>query len=597
MTSTAARELSHGAAAGAAVQRARRLLLACQRAEGWWPDPAAAAISVAAEGLLALDVMAVRSGPVTHIAARRIRAAQRADGSWAGGEPGPAADLSASVLAYLALRLAGDSPDAYHMATAAGWIRDAGGVHAVSVPARVWLAMFGLADWASVPVPAPEVSSLSARATPESEMRSPVATVTLAVLGALRPTRPPPATLTELQATGPPRRAGAGPCAARAARPAALRRCGRWLADWQLQSGPAEPHRPGWPLTLVALHALGYPASDPAQVTGLAQRAAADEPPGWRSEGLAPVANTALAIEALSAAGSSADRAALLAAGRWLLGQQLPAPAPALTPRDAALSRGWSFCPDGCPRPADTACVLAALGVLDPQFAPGLAAPDGAVRWLAETQGRDGSWAGSAALTGYCVRALASQPARQPPTVRAVRRGVIWLLRNQLPLGAWPGGRGDGDLLATTVALTALRAAGVLPGKPSVTGAVSWLLAAQHTDGGWYLGGIAGASLAGASLAGAGLDGASVDGAGSDPVGTAQALTALVAAGAEARPAVDAAARWLISAQLPDGSWDYPGPGAAADRQLRWRPASAASPAAGVLLPLRALGSYAATVS
>ncbi len=67
------------------------------------------------------------------------------------------------MLAYLTLRLAGDSPDAYHMAVAAGWIRDAGGLAATALSVKVWLASFGLTEWDSLPVPLPEVIYLPPR--------------------------------------------------------------------------------------------------------------------------------------------------------------------------------------------------------------------------------------------------------------------------------------------------------------------------------------------------------------------------------------------------------------------------------------------------
>jgi squalene-hopene/tetraprenyl-beta-curcumene cyclase len=565
------------------VQRACRLLLASQHAEGWWPDPAIAEVTVAAEGLLALEMLAVRTPAATTVAARQIRSVQRADGSWAGGEPGAAADLSASVLAYLALRLAGDSPDAYHMAAAAGWIRDAGGIDAVGATARAWLAMFGLTAWARVPVPAPEASSLLERATAAGTVRS-VTAIALAVLGALRPASPPPATLTELQAigrqTGPSAVVVTAPHPTRgAARPAVLRRYGWWLADWHLQAGRPDSGRP---LSLAALHALGYPPSHPALAAGLARLAGVDGPPGGCGGGLPPVAQTALATEALSAAGVDGNRAALLAAGRWLR-QQVAMAASGPGAHDGWRPRGWSFCPDGCARPADTACVLIALSALDLRGLTGVAAPADAARWLAETQRQDGSWGGSATVTGYCVRALTSQPVREPTAARAIRRGVIWLLRAQLPVGGWPGGHGDCDLLATTVALAGLRSAGVLPGKPSVTGAVGWLLAERNADGGWPVGGIAGPSRRPGR---------------SDAVGTAQALSALLAVGGAGRPDADAAAGWLIRAQLPDGSWACPA--RAADSPLPGqpaRPADVGHSAAGVLLPLRALGSYTATLA
>jgi squalene cyclase len=331
-------------------------------------------------------------------------------------------------------------------------------------------------------------------------------------------------------------------------------------------------------LSLVALHALGYPPGHPAQAAGLARLDEADGPPGPYGALLPPVAHTVLAIEALSSAGLPADHATLRAAGGWLFRQRVDAAASGPAPRSGPRPSGWSFCPDGYPRSADTACVLIALGALDLPAVAGSAAD--AVRWLAATQRRDGSWARSAAVTGYCVRALAGRHSQQAPVLQAMRRGVIWLLRAQLQAGAWPGSHGGGDLLATTVALVALRAAGVLPGKPSVTSAVGWLLAQQNADGGWYLGDLDDPRQPAAS----------------DSAGTAHALSALLAAGRESEACVDAAAGWLISAQLPDGSWPAPELTDARAHALR-RPGSFGPPVSGVLLPLRALGSYAGTVA
>jgi squalene-hopene/tetraprenyl-beta-curcumene cyclase len=122
-----------------------------------------------------------------------------------------------------------------------------------------------------------------------------------------------------------------------------------------------------------------------------------------------------------------------------------------------------------------------------------------ATRWLAAAQDRDGGFGGSAAQAGYCVRALALSGARDPAVALAVRRSVVWLLRAQWPSGAWPGRGSASDLLATSVVLPALRSAGVRAGKPSITGGAGWLLGQQNADGGWHLGGVAGPPGAGQS--------------------------------------------------------------------------------------------------
>ena len=259
MTGTQA-DLSGAQLAGAAVQRATRILLARQDSRGRWSGRSAGDVSLDAEVVLVREFLGLRTAEVTSAAAQQIRSGQQPDGSWIGGaEPDGTGDLSASVLAYLALRLAGDLPDAYHLAVAAGWIRDAGGIEAVGLVARSWLAAFGLIGWADVGVPAPEFVYLPARFAPAGGQWagwSRQVVVSLTIIATLRPRRRLPIDLNELRASGlaaapPPARSRV---ALSAAQRMAVRTCGQWLVDWQQRPGlPAEAGRTGrarwWPST------------------------------------------------------------------------------------------------------------------------------------------------------------------------------------------------------------------------------------------------------------------------------------------------------------------------------------------------------------
>jgi squalene-hopene/tetraprenyl-beta-curcumene cyclase len=569
------------APAAAAVRRATQILLARQDNQGWWPARAASDVMLEAEALLVAEVLGTRTADSTNVAAQQIRSLQQADGRWTGnGEsaaegdgPEAAGDLSASVLAYLALRLAGDSADAYHMAVAAGWIRDAGGLAAAGVLARTWLALFGLAAWSDVPVPAPERCYLSGR-----YLVSRPAAVTLAIIGTLRPVRPLPIQLRELciddtwaQAELRPRRFAPAPTAARTA---ALRKCGQWLISWQHRSGLPPARRPTWPSSLVALHLLGYPLDHPVLAKGLswlttvtAQPRRPAGSPRSAPPRQPPVLETTMGVEALAAAGVAPDNTALVAAGRWLLLQRIEGPAiPGMA--GAVEPSGWSFGRDGYPALADTARVLLALRQIRLPGLTGRPATAGAIRWLTSMQARDGSWSGSPVVTAYVVRALAAHAAAD---VRAIRRGVVWLLRQQQAAGSWPGP--DGDLAAAATVLPALIVAGVLPGKLPVRSAADWLLRRQNADGGW-------AWAAHASS--------------SQTQATARTLAALItvsadAAGGELSDAIDRAASWLVHAQQPDGGWR--------DEAILGGRSSARRRAAllpGLLVPLAALGRYVA---
>src|SRR5271165_4536909 len=480
------------------MQRASQILLARQDSQGWWSGRLAGDVTLEAEALLVAEVLGIRTAESTNVAAQQIRSLQQSDGRWTGnGEsaaegdgPAAAGDLSASVLAYLALRLAGDSADAYHMAVAAGWIRDAGGVAAAGVLARTWLALFGLTAWSDVPVPAPEVSYLPGRYA-----ASRPAAVALAIIGTLRPVRPLPISLGELRADDAsglgsaqhrPRRRVPAPSAARAA---ALRRCGQWLIGWQHRSGLPAARRPTWPCSLVALHLLGYPLDHPVLAKGLSWLTAATAQPRQAPRSPRPVAvrqppvlETTLAIEALAASGLPPDHAALVTAGRWLLLQRIEGPAVGPGVAAGPEPSGWSFGRDGYPVVVDTARVLLALSRIKLPGLTGKPAIGSAIRWLTGMQSRDGSWSGSATVTAHVIRALATHAGSHP---RTIRRGVVWLLRQQRLDGSWAGPEGDSDLVATTTVLPALIGAGVLAAKPPIRSGIDWLLRQQNSDAGW----------------------------------------------------------------------------------------------------------------
>ncbi len=82
--------------------------------------------------------------------ARYLREKQAAHGGW-GLFPGSDFDLSCSVKAYYALKLAGDDPDAPHMATARRAITSAGGAARTNVLTRITMALFEQIPWRGVP--------------------------------------------------------------------------------------------------------------------------------------------------------------------------------------------------------------------------------------------------------------------------------------------------------------------------------------------------------------------------------------------------------------------------------------------------------------
>src|SRR3984885_10603809 len=101
------------------------------------------ALELAAEDMLLREFLGIRRADETERSAAWIRSQQRADGTWTNFHGGPG-ELSTTIEAYWALRLAGDPADAEHMLAAAEFIRREGGLDRARVFTHVWLALFGL---------------------------------------------------------------------------------------------------------------------------------------------------------------------------------------------------------------------------------------------------------------------------------------------------------------------------------------------------------------------------------------------------------------------------------------------------------------------
>ncbi|MFC0529691.1 squalene--hopene cyclase [Phytohabitans kaempferiae] len=596
-TSVRATRTTLGAAADAArvaLRRGREHLLSLQHADGWWKGELATNVTMDAEDVMLRHFLGIRTREQTEETARWIRSQQRDDGAWPTFHGG-AGDVSTTIEAYVALRLAGDEPAAPHMRAAARFVTAAGGVEASRVFTRIWLALFGQWPWERLPAIPPELVLLPpwmpfnvydfacwARQT----------IVPLSVVYALRPVRDLGFTIDELRTgTPPPARprlasragllhrldrlaAGYERVRLRSVRSHALRRAAEWIIARQEADGSWGGIQPPWVYSLMALHLLGYPLDHPVLRAGLGGldrftvRESTPSGPVRRIEACqSPVWDTALAVTALADAGLPADHPALVRAGGWLLGQEIRVCGDWAVRRRDAPAGGWAFefDNDQYPDTDDTAEVMLALRRAAVPAGP---ATRRAVDWLSAMQSRDGGWAAfdidntravvadlpfcdfgevtdppSADVTAHVVEALCAEGLAGS---RAVQRGVAWLLRAQEPDGSWFGRWGTNHVYGTAAVLPALVAAGMDPQHPALVRGVHWLLAHQNADGGW---GEDPRSYRDPAWIGRGASTASQ---------TAWALLALHACGRHQGPAALRAARWLADTQLPDGGWDEP---------------------------------------
>ncbi|HVY02856.1 MAG TPA: squalene--hopene cyclase, partial [Caulobacterales bacterium] len=138
-------------ALGTAIDAACQALFAKQKPDGHWLYELEADATIPAEYVL---LRAYRGEPDAVELERKIgnylRRIQGSHGGWPlfhGGE----FDMSASVKAYVALKMIGDAPDAPHMKRAREAILARGGAAHSNVFTRILLALFGILPWESVP--------------------------------------------------------------------------------------------------------------------------------------------------------------------------------------------------------------------------------------------------------------------------------------------------------------------------------------------------------------------------------------------------------------------------------------------------------------
>ncbi|HEV3169697.1 MAG TPA: squalene--hopene cyclase [Actinocrinis sp.] len=648
MTAIAERQQAQGAQPGplAAVRKAtegaRDHLLALQDTTGWWKGELATNVTMDAEDLLLREFLGIRTVADSDAAARWIRSQQREDGTWATFHGGPP-ELSTTVEAYVALKLAGDAPDAPHMKVARDWIQANGGVEATRVFTRIWLALFGLWDWERLPVMPPELVFLP----PQVPLNiydwgcwARQTVVPLTVVAHFKPVRPIPIGIDELR-TGAPDPATA-PLASWAGlfqradralhvydklhrkpgRKAALRRAVEWIVARQEADGGWGGIQPPWVYSIMALHLMGYQLDHPVIRTaiegleGFMVREESPDGPVRRLEACqSPVWDTALAVVALTDAGVPGDHPAIVRAADWLLDEEITVPGDWSVRRPGLKPGGWAFefANDGYPDTDDTAEVVIALrraarDADEDRYQRLSGAIDRGTVWMAGMQSKDGGWGAfdadntrelitklpfcdfgavidppSADVTAHIVEAFALEgKAHCPESLRGIR----WLLDHQEKDGSWYGRWGANHVYGTGAAVPALVEAGVARDHPAIRRAAAWLIEHQNPDGGW---GEDLRSYKDKSWIGRGESTASQ---------TAWAMLALLAAQEEGahpraeavRAAADRGAAYLAATQRADGTWDeelFTGTGFPGDFYINYH-------LYRLVFPLTALGRYLA---
>ncbi|MDQ6839194.1 MAG: squalene--hopene cyclase [Actinomycetota bacterium] len=580
-------------------------LLTLQSPEGWWKGELETNVTMDAEDVLLRHFLGILDPTTAAKAAAWIRSNQRPDGTWGTffGAPG---DLSATIEAYVALRLAGEPADAPHMAAATRWVVAHGGIGNARVFTRIWLAMVGAWDWEKLPVLPPEIMLLPPWAPLniyDFGCWARQTIVALSVVMAHRPARTLPFGLDEIACPPPPSAADAGGDRRRRWRRlaqdgafesidrllhryehlpswflprSALRRMSlhlaeQWIVSRQEADGCWGGIQPPLVYSVIALHLQGYALDHPvmaAALTGMSSFVLDDER-GRRIEACqSPVWDTALAVVALTDAGIDDEHPSLRKAGQWMIDNEIRVSGDWSVRRPQLVPGGWAFefANVNYPDIDDTAEVIMALRRALPQASA--EACDRGVTWTLGMQCRAGGWGAfdvdndselcaalpfcdfgrvtdppSADVTAHVIEMLAAEPGAPRP---AIDRAVTWLFDEQEDDGSWFGRWGVNYVYGTGSALPALVAAGVETSDPRIRRAVSWLEGVQQSDGGW-----------GEDLRSYRYDTWRGRGA-STPSQTGWALLALLAAGERDSVTVQRGVAWLVANQTPEGTWEEP---------------------------------------
>ena len=587
------------------IDSATKALLARQHADGHFQFELEADATVPAEYVLFRHYLGEPVDPALEASiAGYLRRIQGPHGGWALFADG-AFDMSATVKAYFALKMIGDSPQAEHMRRAREAVRLRGGAERSNVFTRCLLALYGIISWRAVPVMPVEIMLLPTWFPfhlDKVSYWSRTVIVPLLVLMAKKPRarNPKEVGVAELFLE-PPRQLGPTPKAPqqkaswfwffrvvdnalRAAEPwfpkklrqRAIDRAVAWVDERLNGEDGLGAILPAMANSVMMYDALGVPAEDSRRAIArksIDKLLAVHDDETYCQPCVSPIWDTALACHALLEVGGERAVAEAKRALDWLIPKQvLDLRGDWISQRPNVRPGGWAFQYANAHYPDvdDTAVVAMALDrVQDAGQGDYAGAIDRAREWIVGMQSVNGGWGAFDADNEYYYlnnipfadHGALLDPPTEDVSARclsmlaqlgnigsaAAERALAYLRRSQRPDGSWYGRWGMNYIYGTWSVLSALNAAAIAPEAPEVRKAVEWLAAIQNPDGGW---GEDGSSYK--------LDYHGYEAAPSTASQTAWAVLGLIAAGALDHPAVARGIKYLADAQGADGFWDEP---------------------------------------
>jgi len=585
----------------AAIDASRRYLFSIQdQDEGYWCGELGADTTLVSDYILLHRLLGTEDPVRTQKCATEILNRQNKDGGWPIYNDGPS-NISASVKAYFALKMAGYSAEHPQLRKARERILALGGVTQVNTFTKIYLCFLGQYDYDAVPAIPPEIVLFPKWFwfnIYEISSWSRAILVPLSIAYAKKPFKKIPAeegidelfvggrTISQLRLRWAKKRISwrnfflvldrlvhfLERVHVRPLRSLALKVAEKWMLERLEMSDGLGAIYPGIMNSIIALRCLGYSLDDPQVIRAMDEfeKLGIEEETTFRMQPcMSPVWDTAYAVFALAESGVAANDPRLVQPCEWMLKKQVTRRGDWYVKNSKAAPAGWyfEFNNEFYPDVDDSAQVMLALSrVKTSNESYHVKSVQRALDWIVSMQCKNGGWASfdkdnnrmvfqqipfadhnamldpaTVDITGRVLECLASYgySLKDQP----VRRAIEFIKREQEPDGSWFGRWGVNYVYGTMQVLRGLEAIGVDHHEPFVQQAVEWLRMMQNPDGGW---GERCDSYDDPNAKGLGQSTASQ---------TAWAVMGLLAASDTRSDSLQRGIAYLLKTQRRDGSW------------------------------------------
>ena len=521
----------------AVIKSAKNKLLEQQHENGHWVYELEADCTIPAEYILMNHFTGEIDNKTEEKIAEYLRDQQNEEGGWSLYTNGNF-DLSCSVKAYFALKLAGDDQHDEHMVRAKTMILNHGGAVHCNVFTRITMALFGQVPWRATPFIPAEVIILP-KWFPfhidKVSYWSRTVMVPLFILCTLKPTAvnsrgidirelfitPPEDEVNYFKVNTPLKRAFLlldhlgriiEKLVPEFVRRYSIRKCEQWFLERMNDKHGIGGIFPAMVNVYESLVILGYPKEDPKRKLA---RQAIDALLIQRGNSMycqpcvSPIWDTALVSQALIEVEKNRQSTEIKNALNWLKKQQLSnEPGDWRIQKPELAGGGWAFQYSNYYYPDldDTSMVAWAMHRVNSKKY--VVPIQRAANWVAGMQSRDGGFSSfdinnthfylneipfadhgalldppTADVTGRAIALLSL--ADKEKYAKNIKEGINYIKSEQENDGSWFGRWGTNYIYGTWSVLTALEIAGENPQQNYIREAIEYFQKTQNDDGGW----------------------------------------------------------------------------------------------------------------